>query len=199
MLLLLLAAPFLALASSQMLTAQTLPQVVCGNLPGCGQGIENVLFTGTLPVVVSLMIQLAAGGAVIAIVVAGSELLLTGSEEGATTARKAVLYALGGLGLAIAAAPIVSFVSTENYGQVNPQNFLFGPGGLLTSIIRIILVLFNTAFVIVIIFTGFQMVLAGGQSDKFKTASTRIKWAIIGAVLVNLARAIVQATLNLEL
>lgn len=159
----------------------------------------NVFAAATLPAVISLLIRLVAGGAVVAIVVAGTELMLKSSDEGATAAKKAVLYALGGLGLAVCASTIVTFVTSENYGQANPNDLIFGAGGVLQSVIRIIMVLFNMAFVIIIIYAGFRMSLSGGSTDEFKRGGNTIKWAVVGAVLVNLAKALVQAFIQLDL
>jgi hypothetical protein len=198
-LLLYVLAPLIAVLSSETVLAQTLPNVICGNLPGCGSGPTNVLFYSTLPTVVGLLIRLAAGGAVVAIVVAGTELLLKSSDEAATSAKKAIMYAFGGLGLAIAAAPIVGFVTTENYGQSNSGDLLFGNGGVLTSAVRIIMVLFDAGFVMVIIIAGIRMAMSSGNADEFKRGGTMIKWAIVGAVIVNLARALVQAFLRINL
>ncbi len=173
--------------------------VICTGLAGCGAGAENVLLTSTLPTAGALMIRLVAGGAVIFIVVAGTKMLIGGNDEKAGAAKKSIMLALGGLGLALAAGTIVSFVTTENYGQANPGDFLFGAGGLMESAIRIIMTLFNVAFIIVILYAGIQMVLSSGKADEFKKGGTMIKWAIVGAVLVNLSRAIVQAFLGLNI
>ncbi len=174
------------------------PPIICNGLFGCGRPPENVLMANTLPTVAAILIQLAAGGAVIAVVIGGVQMAVSYGDDGAiTNARKAILFALGGLGLALAAAPIVSFVSTEQYYQGG--EFLFGPGGLMASVIRIIMILFNVAFAIVIILAGLRMITAGGNADEFKKGGNMIKWAIIGGVIVNLARAGIQALLALNL
>ena len=175
-------------------------EVICVGLPGCGQGPENTLLTRVLPAVVFIMIQLVAGGSVIFIMISGVKMLLSAGDDGkAQAARKGVISAVGGLGLAIVSATAVSFITTENFGQANPQNFLFGPGGLLDSVVRLILTLFNVGFVIMVLYAGIKMALASGASDEFKKGGQIIRWAIVGAVVVNLARAIVQAFLALNL
>ena len=174
------------------------PPIICTGLFGCGRPPENVLMQSTLPTVGAIMIQLAAGGAVIAVVIGGVQMAVSYGDDGAiTNARKAILFALGGLGLALAAAPIVSFVSTEQYYMGG--DLLFGQGGLMASVIRIIMILFNVAFSIVIILAGLRMITAAGNADEFKKGGNMIKWAIIGGVIVNLARAGIQAFLALNL
>ncbi len=174
--------------------------VICTGLPGCGQGPENTLLTRVLPAAVFIMIQLVAGGSVVFIMINGVKMLLSAGDDGkAQAARKGIMSAIGGLGLAIVSATAVSFITTENYGQANPQNFLFGPGGVLDSVVRLILTLFNVGFVIMVLYAGFKMALASGSGDEFKKGGQIIRWAIVGAVVVNLARAIVQAFLTLDL
>lgn len=185
----LLAVPEMALAVEQY------PPLVCNGLAGCGAPPGNVLLTNVLPVVATLLMQLAAGGAMIAVVVAGVQMCTSYGDEGKiTNARKAILYAFGGFGLALMSASIVAFVTTEDYG--------FEGGNVVTvmaSAIRIILTLFNVGFAIVIILAGLRMVTAQGNADEFKKGGAMIRWAIIGGVVVNAAKAAIQAFLVLNL
>ena len=195
----LLTAVLLALPAS-VLAVDLYPPIICNGLLGCGTlgPGDNVLMQYTLPTVAKILIQLAAGGAVLAVVIGGVQMAVSYGDEGkVTNARKAIMFALGGLALAFAAAPIVSFVSSEYYYQGG--DFLFGPGGIMASVIRIIMILFNVAFCIVIILAGLRMIIAGGSADEFKKGGDMIKWAVIGGLIVNLARAGVQALLALYL
>lgn len=190
----LLAAPALALA------VDWYPPIICDGLFGCGRPPENVIFNSTLPTAAAILIQLAAAGTVLAVVIGGVQMVVSYGDEGKiTSARKAILFALGGLALAISAAPIVSFVVTEDYGQGGGTDLLFGPTGVMASAIRIIMILFNVAFALVAIIAGIRMIIAGGNADEFKKAGNMIKWAVIGGVIVNLARVGVQALLMLNL
>ena len=174
------------------------PPILCNGLLGCGREPENVLLQNTLPAAAWFLIQLAAGGAVIAIVIGGVQMAASYGDEGkVTSARKAILFALGGLGLAFAAAPIVSFVTSEQY--YTGGEFFFGPGGILATAIRIIMTLFNVVFALVIILAGMRMITASGNADEFKKGGEMIKWAVIGGVIVNLARTGIQAFLALNL
>ncbi len=177
------------------------PPILCTNLFGCGAAPDNVILNNALPTAGGILIQLAGGGAVIAIVVAGVQMVLSAGDEGkVTSARKGILFALAGLGIALAAGPIVSFVSTEDYGQSAGQGeLLFAPNGVLASAIRIIMVLFNVAFAIMVIVAGIRMITGGGNVEEFKKAGNVIKWAIIGGIIVNLARVLVHAFLALNL
>lgn len=175
------------------------PTFVCTGFFGCGRPPEDVVMLNALPTAGGILIQVAAAAAVIAIVVAGVQMVVSYADEGKiTNARKAILYALGGLGIALSASSIVAFVTTENYGQAD-ADILFGSSGLAASAIRIIMILSNVAFVIVVILAGVRMITAAGNADEFKKAGKMIQWAIIGAVVVNLARVLVHAFLLLQL
>ncbi len=170
--------------------------VVCSGLAGCGKGAENVIVTSAIPTAVLLLLQVAGGAAVIFMVLTGFRIMVQG-EEYASNAKKLIPYIIGGLGLAMTSATIVGFVSTENFGQTNSSSFLIG--GFLPAIVRIMLTVFNVVFGIIIIVSGMRMVLAAGKTEEFKKAAGGIKFAVIGAVLVNLSRAIIEAFLNINL
>ncbi len=187
--------------------AQVVPVVVCSGLAGCGQPVENTLFNNILPSLIALGIRVASGGCVIFIVISGVKMLLSAGDEGkATAARNGIFYALGGLAACLAAATLVGFVITGEYGQCTEnqaacaqRDLIFGSAGLLPSVLSIILTLFNVGFVVMVMIAGVRMVLAGGSPDEFKKGGEVIKWAIVGAIVVNLARMIVAAFLNLDL
>ncbi len=184
---------FFALPSSAF-AVDSYPPIICTGIFGCGEGYSDVLLTNTLPIVGTILVQLAGGGAIIAIVIAGVKMLLSQGDDGkVTSAKMGIMYALGGLGIAITASSIVSFVTTEDYWSDSTIP------GLLTSAIRIIMTLFNVAFAIIIIIAGIRMVISQGASDEFSKSGKSIQWAIIGAVVVNLAKVIIQAFLNIGL
>ncbi len=171
------------------------PPLVCNGFYGCGAPAGNVLLLSTLPTAAVLLMQLAAGGAVVAIVIAGTQMTISyGDDAVITSARKAILFALGGFGLALTSASIVTFVTTENYGFVGGNVVT-----VMASVVRIILTLFNVGFAIVIILAGLRMITAQGNADEFKKGGAMIKWAIIGGVVVNIAKVGIQAFLALNL
>jgi hypothetical protein len=176
--------------------AQQLPVVNCNGLPGCGAPPSDVLFQNALTTAVIVLVNASAGAAVLFVVISGLQMLLAFGDSGKISkARKGILYALGGLGLSLVAASLVQVVSSEVLVQAG--------GDVLTdfmaSVVRIILTLFNVIFIIVAIGAGIRMVIAQGKSDEFQAGISMIKWAIIGAIIVNVSRAIVLAFLNLNL
>lgn len=191
-------AGFLSLLATSVF-AQSPPPVFCSGIPGCGGGPANILFAFTIPESIRMLANIAAGGAIIAIMAAGAQMMLAFGDEGKTTnARWAILYALGGLALAVASQTIVAFVASENYGQLNSGGDLI-VYGILPQVVRIILILVNVTFTIVIMIAGIMMVTAMGSQDQYKKGVTMIKWAIIGAIVMNVARALVEALVNVGL
>ncbi|MBI3332068.1 hypothetical protein HYZ99_03880 [Candidatus Peregrinibacteria bacterium] len=174
--------------------AQAPPVVNCTGLIGCGSGPSNVLLTSTLPTVIRLLGTFAGGAAVIFISVAGVQMVLSaGDESKVSSARWSVIYALGGLALAIMSQTIVAAVATETYGSAGGDFMV----SLMRDVIRIILIGFNVTFGLAIMIAGIRMALGGGKADEFQKALFTIKWAIAGAVVTNSAGALVNALFNL--
>jgi hypothetical protein len=165
-------------------------QPACSPLqPGCGDGPANI-FLSTFPNLAIFMLQVATGLTVLFIVWAGFQLVINLGDEGKIGQQKTgIFYALAGLFTAIVSQLIVSFVATQDWGQNAGGNL---PINILASAVGSILTVFNGVFVIAIIYYGIRMLLASGDSGAFNSARTGITWAIIGAIIVNLANALVQ-------
>jgi hypothetical protein len=157
--------------------------------PGCGDGPANI-FLSTFPNLAIFMLQVATGLTVLFIVWAGFQLVLNMGDEGKIGNQKTgIFYALAGLFVAIVSQLVVSFVATQDWGQDAGGNL---PINVLASAVGSILAVFNGVFVVAIIYYGIRMLLAAGDSGGFNSARTGITWAIIGAIIVNLANALVQ-------
>jgi hypothetical protein len=165
-------------------------QPACSPLqPGCGQGPANI-FTNTFPNLAVFMLQIATALAVLFIVWAGIQLVLNMGDESKIGQQKTgIFYALAGLFTAIVSQLIVSFVATQEWGANVGGNL---PINVLAAAVGSILVVFNGLFVLAIIYYGMRMLMAAGDSGAFGNARTGITWAIIGAIIVNLANALVQ-------
>jgi hypothetical protein len=84
----------------------------------------------------------------------------------------------------------VGFVATEFYG--GPSNVPMI--ALMEGTIRIFVTLSNVLFLIAVIYAGYLMAM--GKEDYGKGVSM-VRYAIAGAIVVNLARAIVDGFLGL--
>lgn len=176
--------PFLSLLAA-------VPNTPCTGLIGCGQGAANVLLDN-LPSVGTLMITIAAGSAVLFIAFAGLQMVLALGNDGKVSEQKtAILYVLIGLAIAIVSQVAVSSVSTDpGLDQITSTNL---PLDILREALGLILLVFNACFTFAILVGGMKMVYAQGKSDDFNAGRRIITWSIVGAVVINVAYAAVQA------
>lgn len=167
---------------------------------GCGAGglspvvPSNVIWNalvGSQGIAVTLL-QVSAGMAVLYIIWAGFQMVISMGEEGKLSQYKwGIAYALIGLSVSILSQFVISTVGTQNYGQQsNVQNL---PINLLSSAALILRVLLNAVFVIIMVVAGLKMLYAQGKADDFNTGKKMLTWALIGAVIVNLSAALVTA------
>lgn len=68
---------------------------------------------------------------------------------------------------------------------------------LITSIIRVLFALISIAAIVIIIISGFRMVLASGNEEQLTKAKKAITWAIIGLIVSLLSFSIVSIIQNL--
>ncbi len=157
--------------------------------PGCGEGPANIV-VATLPNLAVFMLQLATGLAVFFIVWAGFQMVLNLGDEGKIGKQKTgIFYALAGLFTAIASQLLVSFLVTQNWGQGTTGNL---PITVLAAAVSSMLIVFNGVFVLAIVYYCIRMLTAAGESGAFGSARTGLTWSIVGAIIVNLANALVQ-------
>jgi len=161
--------------------------ITCTGLVGCGQGAENILVEG-IPHVALILLQVAAGGSVLAIVWAGFQMVFSWGDTGKIAqARMAILYSLLGLGISVLSQFIISSVISENIVTSDPTNIHLS---IIGGIIRYLRNILNAALAIAVVFGAVRMVLAQGKQDEFTKGRVAVTWAIIGAVIVNFAAAI---------
>lgn len=167
-----------------------LPPTPCNGLFGCGGGSEN-LVAAAVPKLAQFLILVAGSTAVLFMAWTGFQMVLAlGNDSKLGELKWSAIYVLAGLVVVILAQLLVSTVGTTNLGQGQSGEL---PRNLIASGVNIILTLFNVAFIISIIIAGIRMVYAQGKSDEYNTGRKIIFWSVIGAVLVNLSNALVQA------
>jgi hypothetical protein len=174
--------------------AAVVPNTPCTGLVGCGGGASHVLVNNAAQFA-DLLVQIAAGLTVLFIVWSGFNMILAmGDESKISQFKNGVLNALLGLGIVIVSQVITSFVGTQNYNQGATNNLQVG---LIAAAVGILLTLTNVTFVAVIMLAGLRMVYAQGKSDEYNRGRTTVIWCVIGAVVINLANALVQAFIRL--
>jgi hypothetical protein len=176
---------------ASILTAAAVPDTPCTGLIGCGAAGSHIILNN-MPALSTLLMIIAGSSAVFFIVLAGFRMVAALGDDGQIADQKrAVLNVLLGLGVVIISQAVVGFVGTQNYGQgSNPLDLFIN---LIGFGIFVLLNIFNATVVIAIIYGGMRMVYAQGKSDEFAKGKAIVTWSIGGAVVANLANALVQA------
>lgn len=188
----------LMLVPSVML-AQAVPPTPCTGLIGCTGGgavAGSNVIVDNLSQVANFMILVGAALSVVFIVYAGFRMVFAlGDDSQISEQKNAVFYVMLGLLFVILSQLIVSFVGTQEYGQSGDPNDFFINAS--KSAVSILLTLFNAVMVVAIIVGGAYMVHSQGKSDQFSKGKTIVTWSIGGALVANLANALVQALVRL--
>lgn len=172
----------------------------CAFVPGGCSG-QNVLYNIINPLA-TLLISIAAGAAVLGVIVGGAMMVLNfGDESKVEKGRQAVYYSLGGFVIVLAAQAITT-IGYDLAGGAEWSTMNFGPWSnpvveLMRWIVGAMLTLFNVVFVIVIMAAGYRLILARGQSEEYGRARTMVIWAIVGAIVINASYALVNVIINI--
>lgn len=192
-----LAALNLLFVPSVMMAA--VPPTPCTGLIGCAGGgavAGSNVIVDNLSQVANFMILVAAALSVVFVVYAGFRMVFAlGDDSQISEQKNAVFYVMMGLLFVILSQLIVSFVGTQEYGQSGDPNDFFINAS--KSAVSILLTLFNAVMVVAIIVGGAYMVHSQGKSDQFTKGKTIVTWSIGGALVANLANALVQALVRL--
>lgn len=73
---------------------------------------------------------------------------------------------------------------------------ILGPNGILSDVTRIITIIAGTAAVILIVISGFQFVISGGDTQRVQSARNTLLYSIVGLVVIVLANLIIGFVLN---
>lgn len=79
----------------------------------------------------------------------------------------------------------------KDSSQDTSDNSIYGPNGIITKIANIIAIIAGIAAVIVIIVAGIQYMLSTGDPTKVNNAKNAILYALVGLVVIIVARALV--------
>ncbi|MBI2117476.1 hypothetical protein HYT95_01120, partial [Candidatus Peregrinibacteria bacterium] len=108
-------------------------------------------------------------------------------------AKWAIVYALIGLFGAILSQVFV--------GTVAQTPLVVDPEAVAASTVKraveFLVNAVNVLFLVAIIFAGIRMLLGHGQPEEFTRAKKVVAWAILGALVVNVARTLVRAVLSI--
>ncbi|OGJ64384.1 hypothetical protein A3C37_03780 [Candidatus Peribacteria bacterium RIFCSPHIGHO2_02_FULL_53_20] len=156
-------------------------------------GVENLARIA----INSIATFLAVGGGALAViytVIGGFQMLLSFGDEGKfTRGRTSVTWALVGFGLVLGSQMIVNYILGQASMAIGTAPLL----KLMEMIVNSILGLLNVFFVIIIMAAGVRAIIGRGKQEEFTQAKHAIGFAIAGALIINLARALATATFNI--
>ncbi|OIO54966.1 hypothetical protein AUJ46_02015 [Candidatus Peregrinibacteria bacterium CG1_02_54_53] len=167
----------------------------CVGVPGGCEPVNMLL--PFIPVIGSLLVGFAGGGAVLFVIIGGVQMIMSlGDDGGGNKGKMSLIYAVGGFMLALASQAIVTFVQTRAAGLAASATPHLD---FMAAAVNAILSLLNVAFIAVVIYAAIRLVIAWGKSDAYQKAMNMILWAVIGTFIINAANAIVHAVLRLGL
>lgn len=176
------------------------PSRLCEGIGAAGAGInnacdpKNVVTEQVLPETAALLLRIVSGLSVLFIVWGGILMLISmGDDTKTAQAKWAIIYALMGLFGAILSQAFVGTVAkplTIGAGETVEASVIKTAVGFLVNAVNVI-------FLSMIIFAGIRMLLGQGQPEEFSRAKKVIAWAIVGAMIVNVARTLVRAVLSI--
>ena len=172
--------------------------IACQLVDGCTPTNTVALF---LPPVASLLISVVAALSIL-FVVWGGLLMITslGDDSKINNGKNSIIYALVGFMVALASQTLVSIVVNHASGISGGASAYDNPIIDTVSIaIGIMLSIFNVVFFLIVIATGFRLVLAHGKTEETDTSKKMLIFAIVGAIIINLSKSIVGIVLNMGL
>lgn len=92
--------------------------------------------------------------------------------------------------------PEVCKDNTASKDQKPSDNRIYGPNGILTSVVRLFLTAAAVIAVIMVIIGGFKYVLSTGDPAKINSAKNTILFAIIGLAVALMAQVIIVFVVN---
>lgn len=178
-----------------LLVPMAFAQDPCAHIPG-GCPPENVLVERTIPYAGELILRIAGGLGVLMIAWAGFQMFLAlGDDSKVSKARMGVLYAMFGLMLAGGSQLLVGFTVTEPTVAALQGNF--SDVTAFAGAANIIVILLDIFFFLVILYAAIRMAFGQGKDDEMQKARGMIFAAVMGAIIVNLARVLAEAALGI--
>jgi hypothetical protein len=173
--------------------------IYCGGLPGCPSGWTE-RFSGALTLLLTRLPTYVIALATLFIMIGGVNMIINaGDTEKVTRGKNTIIWAIIGIFVTEFAADFIAYSTTGGTNGFIPQEVLtrVSSSDLVTSVIAtLIQSIFILSYVVILgvaIFCGMRMVLTFGKEDEFTKAKEGLFWAAVGAVVINLASAIVNA------
>jgi hypothetical protein len=144
--------------------------------------------------VLDILIRLAGFLAVISIIIAGAQLLLSeGSPEKATSARNRLLNSLIGLAIAAGAVALVTFLGNQIGGASGTKiPHAAANQTTINNLLDIAFVALGALAFLVMVLAGFRVVMSRGDTSKIAEARRQMLYGALGLLVIGSAAAIVN-------
>lgn len=162
----------------------------------CGTSTAGVIkMVNTAIVAIATFLALGGGAlAVLYVVIGGFQMLLSyGDDSKFTRGKTSIIWALVGFGLVLGSQMIVNFIAAQASIAAGAQAPILK---LMEVVVSTILGLLNVFFVIIIMTAGIRAIISRGKQEQYTQAKHAVGYAIAGALVINLARALAHAVLN---
>ncbi len=173
---------------SSMLAA--MPVIYCSNLPGCGGGFKEYLTSILAYFIVKLPKYVYALGVLFVMIGGGYMVLAAGRDDMVTKGKTTITWAVIAVAVTQFTSSLLGFVFQETVSRVAGEDIVLSvTNTLMTTIFDVLYI----AILGVAIFSGMRLVLAMGKDDEMQKARDGLFWCAVGAIIINLAQAIVNA------
>lgn len=149
--------------------------------------------------VLDMLLRLAGFVAVISIMVAGAQLVLSeGNVEKATSSRNRLINSLIGLAVAVTATALVAMIGNVAGGSTTASGLpkVSASNSTITSFLNIGFAVVGALTFLFIVIAGLRIILSGDNPTKVAEARRQIIYAAAGLLLIALASAIVNFVLK---
>ncbi len=87
--------------------------------------------------------------------------------------------------------PDATACQDSRQSQSSSDNSIYGPNGVISTVVNILTLVIGAAAVVMIIVAGIQYMLSNGDATKISNAKNTIIYAVIGLVVAVIARTLV--------
>lgn len=136
--------------------------------------------------IVSALFDVAVYGFLLAILIAGTQILFSdGQEEKSAAGKRNITYAIIGLLIVFFGHLAINYIRST-VGDVSAV----GLSSLVATIFEVVLAISGVGFLLILLFAGVRYLTAGGSDETVGRAKSQITSAIVGIAMVALAFAI---------
>ncbi|OGJ61103.1 hypothetical protein A3A67_04865 [Candidatus Peribacteria bacterium RIFCSPLOWO2_01_FULL_51_18] len=164
--------------------------VICGSLPGCGNGWGEYVSPALVIIGTNLVVYGEILAALFIMIGGGFILLSAGNAERVTKGKNTIMWAIGGIFLMKSTSVILNAIVLEASNRAPGADVIESS---VNTLIITVQDLFYIALVGVAVYSGMRMAITFGKVEEFNKARDGLFYAAIGAIIINWAGRILLA------